>query len=287
MKRLLKTEMTWVKVMILAVGSAVVIALLNCIPALERTSFTAPAETLEAWIVLAVYIIMNCKSYKDSMLKTFVFFLVSQPLIYLIEVPFKEAGWSLFGYYPFWGIVTVLTIPGAAIAYRVKKGDTLSALILSVANVGMIIIGFDRINTVIYEFPRFIITLIFCLAFPVIFIVLLLKEKKSRIIASSFAAAAVIAGILIFIIFPSDSTCSYYIEEGDWSVSYVSDDGLNVEVLGEESLEFSSHKNGNYNVTLTSSDGRVKNYSVSVSGGNNIIRINETNNVEDELSSAK
>lgn len=53
-------------------------------------------ETLEAWVFFAVIIIANAKSSLDSALKTFVFFLISQPLIYLLQVPFTWQGWGSF-----------------------------------------------------------------------------------------------------------------------------------------------------------------------------------------------
>ena len=42
---------------------------------------------------------MNSKSPVDSAIKCFLFFLISQPLIYLIQVPFSSQGWHIFVYY--------------------------------------------------------------------------------------------------------------------------------------------------------------------------------------------
>ncbi len=41
----------------------------------------------------------------------FFFFLISQPLIYLLQVPFSSMGFELFIYYKYWFIWTLLTIP--------------------------------------------------------------------------------------------------------------------------------------------------------------------------------
>lgn len=188
--------MTWIKVLFISLASAVLTAGFNCIHMFERTSLTAPAETLELWIVLALFIIMNCKGYKEAMIKTFVFFLISQPLIYLIEVPFKAAGWSLFQYYPYWAVLTVLTIPGAAIAYRVKNGDIISALILSVANFLMIFTGFRWLKPLLTEFPHYLIATAFCFIVPFVLSLLLLKEKKPRLLACILAAAFIVAGFI-------------------------------------------------------------------------------------------
>lgn len=280
MKKLLKGNISWKSVIVMAVVSAVITALLNCIPALFETSLTAPAETLEVWIVLAVFIIMNCKSYKEAMLKTFVFFLLSQPLIYLIEVPFKDAGWGLFGYYRDWAIITVLTIPGSAVAYRVKKGDVLSAVILSVANLLMIISGAGRIDMMMYEFPRYVISVAFCLVFPFIFIFALLKEKRSRAVATVLTALIIAASLCKIIFFPAVSSASYFIEEGNWSVVSVSDPGIEAKIDGDSHIVVNSRKNGSYVLILKSDDGREVSYDVTVEGGNHYIDIKESQNEE-------
>lgn len=274
LKKSLTREMTWPRLLIISVASAVVVAVLNCIPALENTSFTVPAETTEVWVVLAVYIIMNCKGYKDAVIKTFVFFLVSQPLIYLIEVPFKEAGWGLFSYYGFWAFITVLTIPGSAIAYRVKKGDWISALILSVAN-GMMIIGIlYRVQTLIYEFPRYLLMFIFCFITPIIFNLLLLKDKKSKIIAFALVVVSIGIGLWKFLLFPTDFKTSYPLDEpGNWTVETEPEDGLTVVVDGEDSLDLASHRNGDYSFVIVSDEGERIKFDVNVSGGDHVINI--------------
>lgn len=194
MNSFMNCKMSWKRVITLSLLSASITALFNCIPFLDRTSFTAPAETLEMWIVLALFIVMNCNGYKDAMTKTFVFFLISQPLIYLLEVPFKDIGWNLFRYYRFWGIMTVLTIPGAAIAYRVKKDDILSALILSVANLLTLLTGFYWLKPLLEIFPRYLIAVIFCFTVPFLLSFLLLRQKKSRITALFLIVVFIIVG---------------------------------------------------------------------------------------------
>ena len=55
-------------------------------------------------IMFAMIIISNCKTPKEAAAKTFVFFLISQPLIYLLQVPFSWQGWGLFHYYKKYGL---------------------------------------------------------------------------------------------------------------------------------------------------------------------------------------
>ncbi|MBQ1507321.1 MAG: hypothetical protein IIZ36_02715, partial [Ruminococcus sp.] len=110
-------DMKWWKVIVLAVASAVITFIFLVVPIFENTSFYNMGVTFEAWILLAVFIMANCKKPLESALKTFVFFLISQPLIYLFQVPFSSMGWGLFGYYKYWAIWTVLTFPMAFVGW--------------------------------------------------------------------------------------------------------------------------------------------------------------------------
>ena len=95
-------DLTWFKLIIAAVVAGVFTAVMALIPELHYTSFHTIVVTFEVWILFGIIIIMNSKSNLDSALKCFVFFLISQPLVYLIQVPFSQLGWALFGYYRFW-----------------------------------------------------------------------------------------------------------------------------------------------------------------------------------------
>ena len=103
-------NLTWPKLIISAIVAGVLTAVIAMIPELHYTSFNAITVTLEVWILFGIIIIMNSKSNIDSALKCFVFFLISQPLVYLIQVPFSELGWGLFGYYRYWFIWTLLCL---------------------------------------------------------------------------------------------------------------------------------------------------------------------------------
>ncbi len=116
-------NLTWQKLIIYAIITAIYTAIMATIPITKDTSFRDIAATLEWWILFGVIIICNSKSPIDSALKCFVFFLVSQPLIYLFQVPFSWQGWHLFSYYKYWFIITLLTIPMSYIGYYTKKDD--------------------------------------------------------------------------------------------------------------------------------------------------------------------
>ena len=86
-------NLTWPKLILFAVIAGVYTGLINQVPFLYDTSFRDIAITFDRWILFGILIIMNSKSNLDSGLKCFVFFLISQPLVYLSEVPFL--GWQV------------------------------------------------------------------------------------------------------------------------------------------------------------------------------------------------
>ena len=185
-------SLSWPKVIVFAFATAAVTALLNVIPFLKNTSFTDPATYPEVWILFALIIICRSEKWYEAVLKTFVFFLVSQPLIYLIEVPFSSLGFGLFMYYKRWFIITLLTIPGAAIAFLVKKGNILSSIILSVATslVAMLLVVY--VKSFIAHFPFHLLSAVFCGALIVYLIIVLLPGKRERIITSVITGLALI-----------------------------------------------------------------------------------------------
>ena len=191
-KLFFETKMTWKRVIVLAVGSAVLTAAVLLIPGLKETSASYLGVTIEAWFIFALLIVLNCQKPLEAAMKTFVFFLISQPLIYLIQVPFSDRGWELFQYYPYWLKITALTLPGAAIAWFVKKDNIISALILSVATgyIGATLVasGF----TVVQSFPGELIRTVFCLLEILLFLFVLLKNKRSRIVCAVLTLAVMV-----------------------------------------------------------------------------------------------
>ncbi|MBQ6160049.1 MAG: hypothetical protein IJK24_03770 [Oscillospiraceae bacterium] len=91
-KRFGGIDLTWPRLIIAAVIAGVFTAVMALIPALHYTSFHTIAVSFEVWILFGILIIMNSKSNLDAALKCFVFFLISQPLVYLIQVPSVSLG---------------------------------------------------------------------------------------------------------------------------------------------------------------------------------------------------
>ena len=133
-------NLTWPKLIIFAVAIGVYTGLINQVPFLYDTSLRDSAIYFDRWVLFGILIIMNSKSNIDSALKCFVFFLISQPLIYLVEVPFL--GWSVMQYYRNWILWTILTLPMGFIGYYMKKDRPWGLIILvPMLLLGMILCG--------------------------------------------------------------------------------------------------------------------------------------------------
>ena len=122
MKKLFgEINLTWKKLIIFSIIAGVYTGVMAMLPIAENTSLDDISISFEVWILFGILIIMNSKSAKDSALKCFVFFLISQPLVYLVQVPFSNLGWGILNYYRNWIVWTMLTIPMGFIGYYMKK----------------------------------------------------------------------------------------------------------------------------------------------------------------------
>ncbi len=191
-------KMTWPRLILFAVISGIVTALIAMLVP-EGNSIKQIAVTFEAWIVLAIIIVVNCEKPLEAACKTFVFFLISQPLVYLIQVPFSSMGWKLFGYYTYWFWWTVATFPGAFIAWYIKRDDWIGAIIHAVALVALVWLGIDYLQQLITNFPHYLLATVFCLGMVPVLIIAIHHRKQSRLIASSIAAVAF--AVLMFLTF--------------------------------------------------------------------------------------
>ena len=198
MKKLFgEIDLTWKKLIIFAIITAIYTATMAIIPITKDTSFRDIAATLEWWILFGVIIISNSKSPKDSALKCFVFFLISQPLIYLLQVPFSWQGWHLFSFYKYWFIWTLLTIPMGYIGYYIKKDNIISVIILLPMLILLSILGVGFFSSTIEKFPHHILSGIFCFTAIILIILGVLNKKKNIIISFAIIILFTIGYILI------------------------------------------------------------------------------------------
>ncbi len=185
-------KMTWPRLILFAVVSGLITGLVALLVP-DGNSFRMIAVTFEAWIVLAIIVVVNCDKPLEAACKTFVYFLISQPLVYLVQVPFNSMGFGLFKYYyPYWFWWTVATLPGGFIAWFIKRDDWLAAVILSVALCGLILFGTGYLADVIRTPPKFLVATLFCYGSVPLLILCILHKRNPRLIAAGISVAALI-----------------------------------------------------------------------------------------------
>ncbi|MCQ2434538.1 MAG: hypothetical protein MJ062_04810 [Oscillospiraceae bacterium] len=261
-------KMSWLKVILLAVGSAVYTAVMLLLPPLKDTSFQDIGVYLECWILLALFIIVNCKKWWEAMLKCFMFFLISQPLIYLLQVPFYIDGFGIFRFYKSWFNMTLLTLPGAVIAYQVKRKDWLSVLVLSVANGYLAYQAVTYLRMTIGNFPHHLLSFLFCIALIVFFTFLLLDKGSHRVTALVLAAGIFAGTVCICGIGLKKETEEITLPTGEWTVTIDDETVASVEITGETTADITAKKNGDTFLTFEAADGQSVEYYVTVNNGN-------------------
>ena len=187
-----RLPMSWTAVILYALGSAVLTAFFLIVPVFENTSFHRMGETMEAWIFFAVIIMANCNTPMKSALKTFVFFLISQPLIYLFQVPFSWQGWHLFAYYKYWFVWTLLTFPMAFVGWRIKKKNWLSLLILTPVLFALTEYSIAAFRFSFRHFPFRLVTAIFCFAQVLIYLYVFTSNLRQKALGFVVPVVAVL-----------------------------------------------------------------------------------------------
>ncbi len=268
-------NLTWKKVILWAIVIGVAVGLLNSVPMLKDTTVTDIATYFDFWILCGILIIMNSKSNIDSALKCFVFFLISQPLIYLCEVPFNDLGWNLFVYYKPWFIWTILCFPMGYIGYYIKKDKWYGLLILLPI---LILLGMGLSSTITnikYSFPKHLINTIFVVASFIIYPLFLFKNKIIKYIGLTLS----IIIMLVFGIYPLLKPSTYdttlkceteTLKYDDTYKAYLEDSSygdLNIEYM--DSIEcFCIHasfkKPGDTKVVLESPDGDKEYFNIHI-----------------------
>lgn len=189
-------KLSWPKLLLFAVISGLVTGLIALLVP-DGSSFRQIAVTFEAWILLAIIVVVNCEKPLEAACKTFVYFLVSQPLVYLVQVPFNSLGFGLFRYYwPYWFYWTVAVFPGAFIAWYIKRDDWIAALILSVALAMLILIGCGYLRDLVAAPPKYLVSTLFCFGSVPLLVLCILHKRNPRLIAAGIAVLALAACLL-------------------------------------------------------------------------------------------
>ena len=260
-------NLTWPKTIIFAIIMGVYTALVAMLVP-DGNSFHDIAVTLEWWVLPAIIIITNCKKPLEAAAKTFAFFLISQPLVYLLQVPFSPMGWGLFGYYPYWFGFTVLTFPAAFICWFIRKDKWYSGLILACATVLLGLTAVAYISQLQENFPDHLVSIIYCLGTILLYIFVLLKNKLPRILCAAITTIAiVIYGLIAMMMGQSfEAYNGTVLKENDISfigepfVSSVTSEGSQG---GVEIIKYSDDDGDAYNLKLSGSKSGKYRFTIS------------------------
>ena len=267
-------DLTWKKLIIFALVAAAYTALMAIIPLTKDTSFRDISATFEWWILFGVIIISNSKSPKDSALKCFVFFLISQPLIYLLQVPFSWQGWHLFSYYKYWFIWTLCTIPMGFIGYYIKKDNILSIIILLPVLMLLSYTGIGFFTSAIESFPHHLLSGIFCFVAIILIILGVLNKKKNIIIEFAAVIIFTVGYVLISngILFDTYKKYETYEDLKDYGITLSNEYYVSgffgqkqgtaniIEKDGEYTLKITGFKNTSYRFSISKEDGELKRF---------------------------
>lgn len=178
-------KMTWLRVAIFAIAAGAYTGFVMTLPFLHDTSFQDIGVTYEWWVIFAVIVVVNCKKGLEAMLKCFLFFLISQPLVYLVEIALGSLAMEdgLRYYLNIWLPMTMLTLPGGLIAYFCKKQNVLGACILGLGNTIQAVMALAYFVTAAERFPRHLLTALVCVGSIFVMSLSIQKKRANRIIA--------------------------------------------------------------------------------------------------------
>ncbi len=178
-------NLTWLKVILFAIITGVYTGVVMIIPFLKNTSFHDIGISYEWWVIFAVIIVVNSKKSWEAMLKCFVFFLISQPLVYLVEIVSGNLslnmGWNY--YYHIWLPMPFLTLPGGFVASFCHKQNILAGVILGLGNTIQAVLAIAYFGMAIKSFPFHLLSGLVCVGSIIIMSLFIQKETKNRLIA--------------------------------------------------------------------------------------------------------
>ena len=213
-------NLSWTRLIIFSIIVGVYTAIMALIPTLKYTSFHDIAVSFEIWILFGIIIIMNSKSAKESALKCFVFFLISQPLVYLIQVPFNSEGFEIFKYYKYWFMWTIATIPMGYIGYQMKKNKWWGLLILTPILLFLGMHYYDYLKEFIYDFPYHLITILFCLITLLLYPICIFESKKLKFMGLVISIFIIITSTILAISFKYTYKTLILISNGSYDISF-------------------------------------------------------------------
>lgn len=279
-------DLTWKKVIVFAILAGVYTAIMAILPVVQNTSFSDITVTFEVWILFGIIIIMNSKSARNSALKCFVFFLISQPLVYLLQVPFASLGWGLFGYYRYWFIWTLFTLPMGFLGYYMKKDKWWGLIILTPMLIFLGTHFMKFLNNTQYDFPHHLLSTLFCLITLLLYPICIFNNKKVKTAGIIISIIIILSATAITLLNQNgynttilvnggekgasfDDTYNVYLEDQSYGKVYIIKD----QNLDDYMINAEFKKTGKTNVIIEDLDGNKEIFEIDIK--NNSFEINK------------
>lgn len=274
-----KTNLTWVRLILFAVAAGCYAGVMAALPIAKDTSFADISVSFEWWVFFGIFIILSSQSPLDSGLKCFVFFLISQPLVYLIQVPFYVGGWSIFGYYKRWFLWTLLTFPMGFVGHFLKKDKCWGLLILAPM---LLLVGGHYavfLKTLAADFPHHLLSTVFCAATLLLYPIVSFEKKSLRRAALVLSLVILAAATVFALAGGSQNYSTDLLASGEAGAQDYFDDSYTaaladdsfgqVSIVRSEELDtYLIHaefrKRGTTELILTSPEGRQISYSLTI-----------------------
>ena len=168
------------------------------IPSIMNNSLFNIGICFEFWIFATMIIISRTKKPLEAACKVSLFFLISQPLVYLVKVPIDPKGWGVFVDYIGWFIWTILTFPGAFIAWYTNKKNNLSIAIFMVAILFLSYEFAQHFNVLITDFPFQLLACVFIL-YQIVEYVMSFRGKR-RIVFGILSFISIVTTKVLFLL---------------------------------------------------------------------------------------
>ena len=195
--KVLNLPMTWRNTLILALIAGAYTGLIAQAKFLADTSISDIAVTYEWWVFFAMIIIVNQKRWWEAGLKTILFFLVSQTVVFLVEFPI--VGEFYFAYWYRWMEIALLTLPGGIFAWLSTKRHFAADIVLSIPVALLCITGVMHTIVFLRKPPFHILSFIFCFLQAIFWIFSIKEAARDRILTSVFTVIFTVIGCVFLL----------------------------------------------------------------------------------------
>ena len=274
MRKIYNVNLTWPRLIIFAIIMGVYTATVAMVPSLLNTSFHDISVSFEVWIFIGIFIIMNSKSAKDSALKCFIFFLISQPLVYILQDIINHSN-LLFLYYRNWIGWTIFCIPMGYIGYYMKKDKIWGLAILTPMLLFTGLMYGSYLSSALYMFPYHILTALFCIFALLFYPLNIFKNKTNKKIGLIISVIILVGTTLLCFVSPNVYSTDILSNDGDYKFDNTYKAYLEDSKYGDLSIKCDSDgfclihaefkKGGKTKLIIESPEGEKKVYKLDIS----------------------